>query len=129
MSEVSQVVMLPIDTVVPNPANPRKDVGDVTELAESIKAQGIRQNLLVVPMPAGMYMLVIGHRRHAAAKLAGLTEVPCVIAELSEREQHELMLVENIQRSDLTPLEEADGFQGLLDLGEDVPGLVESSPS
>jgi ParB family chromosome partitioning protein len=127
MSEVSQVVMLPIDNVVPNPANPRKDVGDVTELAESIKAQGIRQNLLVVPMAAGMYMLVIGHRRHAAAKLAGLTEVPCVIADLSEREQHELMLVENIQRSDLTPLEEADGFQGLLDLGEDVGEIAKAT--
>jgi ParB family chromosome partitioning protein len=127
MSEVSQVIMLPIDKVVPNPANPRKDVGDVTELAESIKAQGIRQNLLVVPMPAGMYMLVIGHRRHSAARLAGLTEVPCVVAELSEREQHELMLVENIQRSDLTPLEEADGFQGLLDLGEGVGEIAKAT--
>lgn len=112
------VRMIPVDAIVPNPANPRLDVGDVSELAESIKAQGIRQNLLVVPTGDGRYMLVIGHRRLAAAKQAGLDSVPCAVAALGEREQREIMLVENSQRRDLTLLEEANGIQGLLDLGE-----------
>lgn len=112
------VRMIPVDDIVPNPANPRLDVGDVSELAESIKAQGIRQNLLVAPTRDGRYTLVIGHRRLAAAKQAGLDSVPCAVAALSEREQREIMLVENSQRRDLTLLEEANGIQGLLDLGE-----------
>lgn len=111
------VVMLETALIDPNPANPRRDVGDVGELADSIRAQGIRQNLLVVPAPEGRFTLVIGHRRLEAAKLAGLERVPAVVAELDEREQRELMLVENSQRTDLTVVEEADGYQGLLDLG------------
>lgn len=114
----NSIRMIPVDAIVPNPANPRLDVGDVSELAESIKAQGIRQNLLVTPTGDGRYMLVIGHRRLAAAKQAGLASVPCAVAALSEREQREIMLVENSQRRDLTLLEEANGVQGLLDLGE-----------
>lgn len=116
----SAIVMLDVNLIDPNPANPRRDVGDVSELADSIRAQGIRQNLLVTSTPQGRYMLVIGHRRLAAAKLAGLSRVPAVVADLSEREQRELMLVENSQRSDLTVIEEADGYQGLLDLGVSV---------
>lgn len=114
----NSIRMIPVDAIVPNPANPRLDVGDVSELAESIKAQGIRQNLLVTPTGDGRYTLVIGHRRLAAAKQAGLDSVPCAVAALSEREQREIMLVENSQRRDLTLLEEANGIQGLLDLGE-----------
>lgn len=114
------VVMLETALIDPNPANPRRDVGDVGELADSIRAQGIRQNLLVVPAPEGRFTLVIGHRRLAAAKLAGSERVPAVVAELDEREQRELMLVENSQRTDLTVVEEADGYQGLLDLGSSV---------
>lgn len=114
------VVMLETALIDPNPANPRRDVGDVGELADSIRAQGIRQNLLVVPAPEGRFTLVIGHRRLAGAKLAGLERVPAVVAELDEREQRELMLVENSQRTDLTVVEEADGYQGLLDLGSSV---------
>ena len=114
----NSIRMIPVDAIVPNPANPRLDVGDVSELAASIKAQGIRQNLLVTPTGDGRYTLVIGHRRLAAAKQAGLDSVPCAVAALSEREQREIMLVENSQRRDLTLLEEANGIQGLLDLGE-----------
>lgn len=116
----SSIVMLDVGLIDPNPANPRRDVGDVSELADSIRVQGIRQNLLVTPAPQGRYLLVIGHRRLAAAKLAGLGRVPAVVADLSEREQRELMLVENGQRTDLTVIEEADGYQGLLDLGVGV---------
>lgn len=116
---MSELIYLPVALLHPHPGNPRKQVGDVSELAQSITAQGIQQNLLVTQEPGSDtdYRVVIGHRRLAAAKLAGLTTVPCVIAELSEREQMELMIVENSQRSDLKPIEEADAYQGLLDLG------------
>ena len=106
----------------PHPNNPRKDLGDITELAASIKANGILQNLTVVPIQQG-YKVVIGHRRLAAAKLAGLTEVPCTIADMDERTQVSTMLLENIQRSDLTVLEQAEGFQMMLDLGETIDGI------
>ncbi|WP_170222698.1 ParB/RepB/Spo0J family partition protein [Rarobacter faecitabidus] len=112
--------LVPVDQLRPHPSNPRREVGDVSELADSIREHGIRQNLLAVPDPGdeARFRLVIGHRRHAAAVVAGLAEVPVVIdPTLSEADQLELMLVENIQRSDLTAVEEADGFQGLLDLG------------
>lgn len=111
---------IPLDQLHPHPKNPRRDVGDVSELADSIREHGIRQPLLAVPDPGDpqRYRLVIGHRRHAAAIAAGLTEVSVIVdPSLSEADQLELMLVENVQRSDLTVVEEADGYQGLLDLG------------
>lgn len=125
--ENNEISMISVGDIIPNPNNPRLDVGDVTELAESIKAQGIRQNLLVTPAGDGKYMLVIGHRRLAAAKQAGLTRVPCSVAALSEREQREIMLVENSQRRDLTLLEEANGIQGLLDLGESKSDIAKKT--
>ena len=123
----NSIRMIPVDAIVPNPANPRLDVGDVSDLAASIEAQGVRQNLLVTPTGDGRYMLVIGHRRLAAAKQAGLDSVPCAVAALSEREQREIMLVENSQRRDLTLLEEANGIQGLLDLGESQLGIAKKT--
>ncbi|WP_087507901.1 ParB/RepB/Spo0J family partition protein [Cellulomonas iranensis] len=116
----SPIVDIALDLIDPHPANPRKDLGDLTELADSIRAKGIRQNLLLVPNPdaPGRYRAVIGHRRSAAAALAGLTHAPAAIdTTLDEAAQLELMLLENVQRVDLTPIEEADGYQGLLDLG------------
>ncbi len=121
------VQLLHLDLLDPHPHNPRRDVGDVTELADSIREQGIRQNLLVVPNPdaPGRFRLVIGHRRAAAAALAGLQAVPGVVDEtLTDTAQRELMLVENVQRTDLSPVEEADAYQGLLDLGLDVDTLA-----
>lgn len=115
-----QVREISIDLIDPHPDNPRTDLGDLTELVDSIKAHGIRQNLVLVPHPdtPGRYRAVIGHRRRAAAELADLTTVPAVVdADLDARAQLELMLLENIQRSDLTVIEEANGYQGLLDLG------------
>lgn len=114
--------MLPLELLDPHPANPRRELGDLTELVESIRAHGVRQNLLVVPHPgtSGRYRVVIGHRRAAGAREAGLEHVPAVVdVDLDETGQRELMLLENVQRSDLTPVEEADGYQGLLDLGLD----------
>lgn len=127
------IVDIPVSQLRPNPHNPRRDVGDVTELADSIRAQGIKQELLVTPTdsksPEGkpLYRVVIGHRRLAAAKLAGLETVPCRIESMSERDERALMLVENTQRCDLTPLEEADGYQGLLDLGVKVKEMAEQT--
>ncbi|MCL1994652.1 MAG: ParB/RepB/Spo0J family partition protein [Defluviitaleaceae bacterium] len=123
-------------SIIPHPNNPRKQLGDLRELSESIKKSGILQNLTVVPhtiteKTPGQhgsveietrkgYMVIIGHRRLEAAKMAGLTEVPCTIAEMDEKEQIATMLEENMQRSDLTVYEQAKGFQLMLDLGETI---------
>ncbi len=121
LAEQRTVTFAPISDLHPHPHNPRRDLGDLTELADSIRAHGIRQDLLVVPNPdveQGGWRIVIGHRRHAAAALAGADTVPVrVDATLDEIGQRELMLVENLQRTDLSPVEEADAYQGLLDLG------------
>ena len=132
VSEVTQgggLVMLPVDKLYPHPDNPRKSLGDLSELAESIKAKGVMQNLTVVPCEAdpGMYTIIIGHRRHAAAKKAGLQELPCVIVEMDDQEQMATMLLENIQRSDLTAYEQAKGFQMMMDLGDSVSGIVKKT--
>lgn len=154
----TKMVYLPIDCLHPHPDNPRKDVGDVSELAESIKAKGVLQNLTVVPghylsdeeMKKGYaeyaakpseelrvilnkrwtntdYTVLIGHRRLAGAKLAGLAELPCSIVEISIEDQVATMLVENMQRSDLTVYEEAKGFQMMLDLGKSVKEVSDMS--
>jgi ParB family chromosome partitioning protein len=109
-----------IESIDPNPANPRQDIGDITELAASIAEQGVQQNLVVVPTSESRYTVVIGHRRLAAATQAGLASVPCAVRDWDETTQREIMLVENTQRSDLTALEEGDGYQGLLDLGVSI---------
>jgi len=128
-----------VNKIYPHPRNPRKNVGDVTELAASIVQNGVLQNLTVIPRmdaPASAsitepdeteYTVIIGHRRLAAAKFAGLTEVPCTVTEMDERQQLGTMLLENIQRQDLTPLEEAEGFQMMLDLGETVASISEQT--
>ncbi len=120
--------------IKPHPDNPRKNLGDLTELADSIKANGILQNLTVVPTPIPnttpqqfTYTVVIGHRRLAAAMLAGLDKVPCVVTEMTTHEQLRTMLMENMQRSDLTTYEQAQGFQLMLDMGETMENLSRES--
>ena len=116
--------LININELYEHPKNPRQNVGDVTELADSIKANGVFQNLTVIEdgpgVPEGKtgYTVIIGHRRLAASKEAGLTELPCSVVEMDEREQISTMLLENMQRSDLTNYEQAQGFQMMLDLGE-----------
>jgi ParB/RepB/Spo0J family partition protein len=120
-------LVIPLEHLLPNPSNPRKDVGDVGPLADSIRAQGLLQDLVVMPahrhygggaLPGDDYIIVAGHRRRAACELAGLTEAPCTVRDdLTVAAALEAMLVENLQREDLQPLEEADGFQRLLDEG------------
>ena len=123
------ITMLPVDSLYPHKDNPRKDVGDVSELAESLKANGVLQNLTVVPSEiSGQYIVIIGHRRLAAAKLAGLEKVPCAIVEMTYEEQIATMLTENMQRTDLTVYEQAKAFQQLsIDLGMSTGEIAEMS--
>ena len=133
--EIRDIVNIKVESLYPHPENPRKDLGDVSELAESIKKNGIMQNLTVIAghyeadkLVDGGYTLIIGHRRCEAAKVAGLTEVPCRIVEnMSEKEQLSTMLEENMQRSDLTVYEQAQGFQMMLDLGETEDSIAEKT--
>jgi ParB family chromosome partitioning protein len=106
-----------VERVHANPRQPRSDFDEsaLQELAASIRAQGILQPLLVRPQSDGDYELIAGERRLRAARLAGVREVPIVVREVSDRESLELALVENIQRDDLSPLEEASAYQRLLD--------------
>lgn len=116
---MNEIVMIPVERLEHHPENPRKDLGDLTELAESIKANGVMQNLTVVKnhFAPDVYTVVIGNRRMEAAKLAGLKEVPCVICEMDPKTQISTMLMENMQRADLTMYEQAQGFQMMMDLG------------
>lgn len=123
------IVYIDIDRIKPHPDNPRKDVGDVSELAESIKQNGIMQNLTVIPSEVqGKYIALIGHRRLAAARAAGLNKVPCaIVADMSQSEQVSIMLAENMQRADLTLFEQAEGMQMMLDLGDTVSTITKKT--
>lgn len=152
-----KLVYIPVDKIFPHPDNPRKDLGDLTELSDSIRHSGIMQNLTVVSnrisqkdydrlvdaygehpteylrhmMNHGLedsYTVVIGHRRLAAAKMAGLSEVPCVVVDMSYQEQVATMMTENLQRVDLTPYEQAHGFRQLtVDFGMSVEDVAEKT--
>ena len=110
-------VRLSINEITPNRAQPRKtfDEDALAELAASIAVHGVLQPLLVRPLTDGSYQLIAGERRWRASRMAGLTEVPVVIREMSDSEAMELALVENLQREDLNPIEEAMGFRLLMD--------------
>lgn len=159
---MSELVYIQTKRIYPHPDNPRKDLGDLTELTASIRASGILQNLTVIPghamthgewlktkkralteedealaqaledaansqWSADGYTVIIGHRRLAAAKEAGLTEVPCVVTQMPRKGQLQTMLTENMQRSDLTVYEQAEGFQMMLDLGSTVDEIAADS--
>lgn len=134
-TDANGIQYIQIHRLHPHPANPRKDVGDVTELAESIKANGILQNLTVVPyyspvhkrIMSGLYTVIIGHRRLAAAKVAGVEELPCVVVEMTDKEQISTMLTENMQRVDLSIYEQAQGFQMMLDMGDSMAEIADKS--
>lgn len=137
-----EIVNIPIKLLHHHHQNPRKDFGDLTELTESIKQNGIFQNLTVVPFwfeltgvgcddpkqQAEMgYLVVIGNRRLEASKLAGLETLPCIISNMSKKEQLSTMLAENMQRADLTIYEQANGFQMMLDLGDSIEDISKIS--
>ena len=156
---VNNIVMIPTDQLFHHPENPRQDLGELTELTESIRKNGVMQNLTVIKghrmtkaewvaearaegadkvsaessyrpeeawTEAG-YTVVIGNRRMEAAKQAGLEAVPCVISDMDHKTQISTMLEENMQRSDLTVYEQAQGFQMMMDLGYSAKDISEKT--
>ena len=107
---------LPIASIVTNPDQPRKsfDETQLSELSDSIKQNGVLQPILV-RKKGDKYEIVAGERRYQASKLAGLKEIPAIVREIDDAEVFQLALIENLQRSDLTPIEEARGYRQLLD--------------
>ena len=113
----NSTVTLKISEIEPNRKQPRYkfDEASIAELAESISQHGVIQPLLVRPILGGGYEIVAGERRYRACRMAGITEVPAVIRELSDSETMELALIENLQRENLTPIEEARGYKTLME--------------
>ena len=113
----ASAVKLKLTDIEPNKGQPRKhfDETALSELAQSIEKHGVIQPLLVRPLSDGSYQLVAGERRWRAARMAGLTEVPVVIRDLSEEDAMALSLIENLQREDLDPIEEAEGYRALME--------------
>jgi ParB family chromosome partitioning protein len=106
--------ILPIEKIEPNPDQPRVEIGDLTDLASSIKEKGVLEPLLVKPVrETGTWMIIAGERRWRSAKLAGLKEVPVIELDIDEKSIAEIALIENLQRKDLTVWEEADGLAAL----------------
>jgi ParB family chromosome partitioning protein len=106
--------MIPVDKIRPNPDQPRKALGELRELTDSIKEKGVLEPLLVRFVPRDdCYHIISGERRYHASRAAGLREVPCIEKIADDAETLELALIENLQRKDLTPFEEADGLQRL----------------
>ena len=131
----NEVVTLKISQIEPNRTQPRRtfDEDALQELALSISEHGVLQPILVRPMIYGGYQIVAGERRYRASRMAGLTEIPAIVRELSDSETIQIALIENLQRSDLTTLEEAMGYQTLMDeydfSQEDVARIVGKSRS
>ena len=111
--------VLPVEMIERNPRNPRRAFrpDELDELAKSLKQHGLVQPIVVRPIPGGVerYEIIAGERRWRAAQLAGLHELPVTILDVSDREALELAIVENVQRADLNPIEEARGYQALID--------------
>ena len=128
----NKIVMLSRNLLHPHPDNPRKDLGDLKELADSIREHGIMQNLTVVPdtedgpTNGTGYIILIGHRRFAASE-GILDTLPCAVVKVDKKEQMGIMLCENMQRSDLTYQEQAHGFQMMMDLGDTIETIAEKT--
>lgn len=114
---INSTSTLPINEIIPNKEQPRKtfDQQALEELADSIRQHGVLQPLLVRPLATGGYQLIAGERRWRASRIAELSEVPVIIRELSDTEAMEIAIIENLQREDLNPIEEAEGLQALID--------------
>ena len=115
--EKSPYQLLPVYKIEPNPNQPRRDFDEeeLQALADSIEHHGIVQPLTVRQLPSGYYQIIAGERRWRAARLANLTEVPAVIMEADDKKVMELALIENLQRQDLNPVEEAEGYFTLIE--------------
>lgn len=126
--------LIALDLIDPNPKQPRVEIGDLSELTASIQDKGVLEPLLVKPSEVGgRWMIIAGERRWRAARAAGLREVPCIEMDVDERAVAEIALIENLQRKDLTPWEEADGLAALCErfgyTHEDVAKKVGKSRS
>ncbi len=113
---------IPLSAITPNPLNPRKhfDKDALNELAESIKTHGVRQPILVRPKGKDKFEIVCGERRFRASKLAGKADVPAIVdPDLSDGQALEISILENLQRQDVHPLEEAMGYKALMDMSKD----------
>jgi ParB family chromosome partitioning protein len=104
---------IPIHLIEANPDQPRSSMGDLSELTKSITDKGVLEPILVRPRDDGRYTIISGERRFRASMEAGLTEIPCIEMEVSDSELIEIALIENLQRKDLSPFEEADGYRAL----------------
>ena len=115
--EDSGISTIRLSEIEPNLSQPRKEFEEtaLNELADSIAAHGVLQPLLVRPMKNGMYQIVAGERRWRAARIAGISEVPALIRELSDEETDQVALIENLQREDLNAVETAEGYKRLMD--------------
>ena len=116
-TEQNGAVTLNINDIEPNRDQPRKDFDDdaVAELADSIAQHGLIQPIVVTPLSSGRYSIVAGQRRWRACRMAGLMDVPVIIKDASQQELMEIALIENLQREDLNPVEEAFGYRSLID--------------
>lgn len=134
-ADTNEVVSLKISSIEPNRNQPRRSFDEeaLTELCNSIRDHGVLQPILVRPQIYGGYQIVAGERRYRAARMAGLGEIPAIIRELNDSEAMQIALIENLQRRDLSPLEEAKGFKVLMDdygfSQEDVARTVGKSRS
>jgi ParB family chromosome partitioning protein len=117
---------IPIELIRPNPSQPRShfDPGELDELANSLRQKGVLQPILVRPHGDGDYEIVAGERRWRAAQKAGLAAIPALVRELSDVETLEIALIENIQRADLNPIDEAAAYQSLMSLGDSTQEAV-----
>ena len=117
LEETTGYKLLPIHKIEPNPGQPRQDFDpeELQELAESIAEHGLIQPLTVRPLDNGYYQIIAGERRWRASRQAGLNELPCMVIEADDRKAMELALIENLQRSDLNPVEESLGYQKLIE--------------
>ena len=112
--EEPRLVFVPLTCLEPDPNQPRKNLGDLTELAESIREQGLIHPLVVEALALGRYRIVAGERRFSACRQLGLETVPCLVRTVAEHARLALQLIENLHRQDLQPLEEARAFQRLM---------------
>jgi len=129
---MDEIVMIPIEQLRHHPQNPRSDLGDLSELTESIKAQGILQNLTVIPSADpregdDVFWVVIGNRRFEAAKAAGLTELPCKVTLMDLKQAMRTMMSENMQRTDLTMLDQIKGIGYMQQLGMSIPEIAQGT--
>ncbi|HWB56493.1 MAG TPA: ParB/RepB/Spo0J family partition protein [Gaiellaceae bacterium] len=135
-ASASELTQIPVGSIRPNTRQPRRrfDGASIDELAESVRAQGLVQPVVVRPVPEGGYELIVGERRWRAARVAGLATVPALVRETGDRDSLLLALVENVAREDLSPVDEARAYAGLMDefglsLGEVAEHVGRSKPT